>query len=462
MIPTMETHSSRTRILLDLSHTYFSSYRTGIQRVVRSLCTELPKITEELGLDFAAIVLKNDEFVYVDLFEEQERQEPQTHKENVIQHCPNWYLYGAKSICSIIRLNILRRWLLPEPGHLGIFRHTNKIRNVARRVLRRSPEPPRATMQVKFTPRDIIVMPDGYWVMMHIWDAVSQAKAQGAKVAVVVYDLICITHPQFFGPGAQECFTRYLRALNEHADMAIAISRTVEFQLRSKLSQLATDNQRPPKCENFRLGVTVENPDGDVRESVLNLLEDSDKPYLMVSTFEPRKNHKFVLDSFDVLWNRHPKLKLLLIGAIGWMSEEMIQRIHLHPRFGSQLLMINDASDAEVQFCYENCRAVIYPSFVEGFGLPIIEALRNKKTTFASNTSIHREVGKQYCEYFDLSEQNSLVSAVENWERSGCPKPSPTMDRLIVSWNESSRQLVESVLTLSQQNKYLRLSNHAA
>ena len=454
---------ARTRILLDLSHTHFSNYRTGIQRVVRSLHTELPNIAGELGFDFAAVVLVNNEFVYLNESEvhtEVHTSEPQPKLDDVLKSCPNWYKVSARAVCSVVPLKILKRWFLPEPGHQGIFKHVRKLRKAIFKF--KAPANDGKDQRVQFGPDDILVMPDGYWVMMHIWDAVARARAQGVKVSVVVYDLICITHPQFFGPGAKECFTKYLRAINEHADMAVAISRTVECQLRSKLAHLATDDQRPPECKSFRLGVTIENSEGEVRESIAALFEHKEKPYLMVSTFEPRKNHQFLLDSFDLFWNRSPSRKLLLVGAMGWMSDETIQRIQTHPRFGTQLLMVNDASDAEVQFCYENCRAAIYPSIVEGFGLPIIEALRNGKTIFASNTAIHREVGRQYCEYFDLSEQNSLVSAMESWERAGCPSPVPPIHQLLVSWNDSSRQLAESILCLSDQFRYRNLSNRAA
>jgi len=454
-----ETHYAKTRILLDLSHTYFSHYRTGIQRVVRSLLAEIPRVTDELGIEFAAIVLKDNEFVYVDSLERDETVAPSAPLLDVLEKCPKWYRPMATTACSIVRSNVLKRWLLPEPGHQGIFKHVRKFQKA-------NSTPEKATsnlnpIRVEFTPNDFIVMPDGYWVMMHIWEAVARAKSQGARVGVVVHDLICFTHPHFFGPGAKECFTKYLRALNEHADMAIATTQTVEKQLRGTLAQLATDLRRPPECKHFRLGVTIENPEGEVRDSISTLFVGKEKPYLMVSTFEPRKNHKFVLDSFDMFWKRYPTRKLLFVGAVGWMSDAMLQRIKGHPRFSSQLLMVNDASDAEVQHCYENCAAAIYPSFVEGFGLPIIEALRNRKTVFASNTPVHREVGKQFCEYVDLSDENSLVASMESWERSGRPSPSPPMEQFLKSWNESARQLVYCVLDFAEGQERHTDSNRA-
>ena len=80
---------ARTRILLDLSHTHFSNYRTGIQRVVRSLHTELPNIARELGIDFAAVVLVNNEFVYLNE-SEVHTIEPESTLDDVLKSCPNW------------------------------------------------------------------------------------------------------------------------------------------------------------------------------------------------------------------------------------------------------------------------------------------------------------------------------------------------------------------------------------
>lgn len=455
MIPPLQP----TRILLDLSHTYFENYRTGIQRVVRSLQLEFPKIAAELGFDFAVIVLVENEFVFVDGLETNNvGLVPKV--EDVLKKLPRWYIVLASCFCSVVRLKIVEKWLLPAPGHLGIFKHIKRFRKVS--TNKPKPTEDSKSNRVQFSPSDILLMPDGYWVLMHIWDAVARAKMQGAKVSVVVYDLICITHPHFFGAGAKECFTKYLQALNQHVDMAVAISKTVERELCTKLSQLATDDQKPPQCKSFRLGVTIENPEGEIRASVQALFDHKEKPYLMVSTFEPRKNHTFVLDSFDIRWKESPSQKLLFVGALGWMSEETIERIQTHKLYGSQLLMINDASDAEVQFCYENCVAAIYPSIVEGFGLPIIEALRNGKTIFASDTPIHREVGKQHCQYFDLSEPSSLVVAMESWERGGYASPSPALNQLVVSWNDSSRQLAKTILELQEHLNSGNIFNRVA
>lgn len=435
----------KPRILLDLSHTYFAHHRTGIQRVVRNLWKELPALCRDESYDFAAIVLQDQKFVYVDGLESE--QAPVTGKTfDVLKLAPSWYVILAKAICFCIPLATLRRWLLPKPGHLGILRHVTRFRTA-----KKTENEPRSDIHdVVFHEHDIIIMPDGYWIMMHIWDAVADAKKQGARVAVVVYDLICITHPQFFGPNASECFTEYLKALNSFADMVVAISDTIKHQLKHKLRELA-DIQRQtqiPTCESFRLGVTLDSPHGTVREDTKKLFDLDDKPYLMVATFEPRKNHSFVLDSFDSAWDAQADRRLLLVGAAGWMCDNLLERIRNHPRFGTHLFMINDASDAEVQYCYENCKAAIFPSFVEGFGLPIIEALRNGKTMFASDTPIHREVGQDKCRYLDLSNAASLNEAINAWEGAACPTQNVDQNSLTITWNDSVKQLLRHVCEL--------------
>ena len=71
------------------------------------------------------------------------------------------------------------------------------------------------------------------------------------------------------------------------------------------------------------------------------------------------------MDAFDLAWSRGLDVKLCIIGKVGWKTEALIQRIRNHPEYGRRLLMLNQASDAELEYAYQHSRALVFASFVE-------------------------------------------------------------------------------------------------
>ena len=209
----------------------------------------------------------------------------------------------------------------------------------------------------------------------------------------------------------------------------------------------------------FTLGAELNLVEGKVRPQVQELFASSGSsegpknPYLMVATFDPRKNHHYLLDAFDLLWKTRDDLRLCLIGRVGSLCEDVIQRVRNHPALNKQLFAFYDMKDAELQHCYRNCRGVVFPSIVEGFGLPIVESLWFGKRTFASNTPIHREVGKGDCVYFDLESPMSLAQEIENWELVADSSDGKLPIRRPLSWKDSSRQLMGHCLSAFHEER---------
>jgi len=145
---------------------------------------------------------------------------------------------------------------------------------------------------------------------------------------------------------------------------------------------------------------------------------------------------------------------LLFVGKIGWMVDDLIDRIVNHTQFGSNLLMVNDANDDEVVYCYTHAKAFLFPSIIEGFGLPIIESLANGLPVLASDTPIHREVGREEAIYFDITNPTSLYYLIQGIEQSGNILKIPTQSsKYITSWEESTLQLLNKLYHFLSTNK---------
>lgn len=125
------------------------------------------------------------------------------------------------------------------------------------------------------------------------------------------------------------------------------------------------------------------------------------------------------------------------------MSKKILSRIKQHPRYQSHLFVLHNLDDASLIHCYRHARAVIFPSIVEGFGLPIIEALLLGTKTFASDIPIHREVGRDQCEYFRIDRPIALAEVLEAWESQLDREGTLTQACITpTSWRESAREIV--------------------
>lgn len=431
------------RVLIDCTHTYHYGLRTGVQRVVRNLVREAQKLGSHLHCE--PVFLQDGKFLPYDPNQKSDQQPlSQQMRDNVLDFAPKFYRKFAKTLCKLVPHRKVKSWLMPEPGHLGIFRKMVRKQEKLERLERASNTDWRQPGE-----GDILLLPDAYWCLMNVWPVVEQAREQGAFATVVLYDLIPVTHPQFVPAGSDTLFLKYLRKAVEHSDLLVAISDTVRDECREKIPELLPDIETHQNISSFRLGAELDAVQGTVSEAVQDLFDprNPETPYVMVSTFDPRKNHPYLLDAFEQFWESHPEAILCLIGGRGWMSEETLARIENHPRYGKQLLTFHSLPDVDLQYCYRNARGVICPSMVEGFGLPIVEALAYGRKTFVNDTPIHREVGRQDVSYFDGKDPSSLSELLVTWEVAlsrGAPLAQQV--RQPTTWRESTQSILEQCI----------------
>ena len=96
---------------------------------------------------------------------------------------------------------------------------------------------------------------------------------------------------------------------------------------------------------------------------------------LVVGTLEPRKNHSGLLDAFDRLGTDST---LVVVGRQGWKADDIAQRIRGHEAFGEALRWPSEVNDATLDALYDLADVVVVPSHAEGYGLPVVEALRRR------------------------------------------------------------------------------------
>ncbi|QDV23479.1 glycosyltransferase family 4 protein [Aureliella helgolandensis] len=436
------------RVFIDATYTLSSSKSSGIERVVRNLSRELRSLGQEGEIPDPILVVNQDGKFYAvdDEFTSSYQHLRESHQ-NVLSNTSGAYRSAAQAVCTVTRLRVLRKWLLPQAGHLGIFKlpHSLRAAKIRKGLASRN-------LPIDLGKEDLIILPDAYWInrlRSSVWPAAEIARQAGACVATVLYDLIPLTHPEFVGIKRRDAFLDYLTKAALNSDLLLAISDTVRDQVREFLPTLAPQSSEfCNDIRSFQLGAELEDVRGETRSHVTELFSETEKrPYLTVSTFDPRKNHTYLLNAFDRLWGQGEDVRLCLVGRIGSRCDDVVARVRSHPELGKRLYLLDDLSDCELQFCYRNARGVVFPSLVEGFGLPIVEALWFGKKTFVSDTPIHREVGRNDCTYFGLSNPAALVEAIQDWEQALIACPSPELPvRVPTTWEQSSRELCDHCL----------------
>lgn len=294
---------------------------------------------------------------------------------------------------------------------------------------------------------DIFLMLDSSCWNNNIWDQIKRIKYSGAVIIGVTYDLIPILYPQFVVDDLSKVFCNFYSFALKYFDGFIAISDTVKNDLINYIKLQNLDKNKY-KFDHFVLGADLKKNifnEENIRSSVKTMF-DSSPVYLIVSTIEPRKNHQLLLDVFDKLWFENLDVKLCIVGRIGWKVEELIQRIKKHKRFNKKLFMFNDLNDDELIFCYKKSKSLVFPSFTEGFGLPIVESLYFGLPVLASDIPIHREIGSDLIDYFNLDNENDLLVKIKN---DLLVKRDINVKNIqVFSWEQSAYQLFDKTIDI--------------
>jgi alpha-1,2-rhamnosyltransferase len=434
------------RILLECTHTYETALNTGIQRVVRNIVNESKQIANEIGVECQPVVVKQCRFLAV----EKIKDKPSL-RACIIAFLKTVYRKFRPFLCAVLPFHNIEKFLFPPAGQFGL----TTIINIVLDILLFPAE-----LTVYFHNRiipgkgDLLLLLDSSWIYP-IWPAVRKAKDDGTIVGLIVYDIFQVTHPHLFVPAMVERFRVWFDQAIDNVDFFIAISQTTRDEVKRYVKSKRPLAKGTDRFESFQLGSVVDNVirNGKVREELKKIFKSSSKlnPYLTVGTIEPRKNHKYLLDAFDEVWRQCPEARLCIVGCTGRLGDGLLKCIRSHPRYKKCLFMFNDLSDTELDYCYSHAKALVYPSYAEGFGLPLVEALYKRLPVLASDIPIFREVGKEFCAYFDISQSASLTKIIVNIEKEGkMPEVRLPAEYQLPDWKDSCRELLAKAVALCE------------
>ncbi len=257
-----------------------------------------------------------------------------------------------------------------------------------------------------------------FWVGGSAAPAFAQAKAAGVAIGCYIYDLIPVTHPEFCDAGLVVDFSRALAEGMAFFDFILTISEHSAVETRRWLARQglpALPVEAVPLAHDFRLPGQAMLPTPRRWPAGIAALQGRDY-VLCVCTIEARKNHAYLFQLWRQLLAEGVAMPdLVLVGRFGWRVGDLYAQMQATGFLGGRIRVLHDLADAELATLYRHCLFTIFPSFVEGWGLPVGESLTSGKVCVASNASSLPEVGGDLVDYIDPLNLHSGLAVVRHY-----------------------------------------------
>ena len=232
-------------------------------------------------------------------------------------------------------------------------------------------------------------------------------RGTGVRAVAIFYDAAAL-RLRIARNRARDRFQKYINSLAAF-HLVICISRDSQEHLHQLWREHGTKSAET--CvEELPLG----NLDPAEREEPMGGTGAPVPIILSVGTFEPRKNHLTLLRAAEILWKNGLSFELQLIGrSTGYYGHKVISPIKQLQRAGYQIRWLKHVDDRTLHRTYRSCRFTVYPSRMEGFGLPIAESLWHGKPCVCGGNGALGELARPGgCLIVDQTNPDALAHAM--------------------------------------------------
>jgi glycosyltransferase involved in cell wall biosynthesis len=229
------------------------------------------------------------------------------------------------------------------------------------------------------------------------------------RTVVTIHDLSVFLHPDKHEQRIARRARRRLPIMLRAAAMIVTPTEAVKREV----------------CERFKVNpdqvtVTPEAPRQSFQPlaasdyaPIIQRLGIDENFILFVGTIEPRKNLLTLVRAFDqILRHTIERPQLVIAGGEGWLTDEL-HRFITQSNFGDRMRMTGYLDDHDLRALYSSCKAFVYPSLYEGFGLPPLEAMACGAPVIASRIPSLSEVLENNARFVDPLDEIALATAIK-------------------------------------------------
>lgn len=181
-----------------------------------------------------------------------------------------------------------------------------------------------------------------------------------------------------------------------------------------------------------------------------NAVSPVNSPYfLYVGNAYPHKNLEFLIKSFGIFVQTHPMYKLVLVGKNDFFYRKLRTWVYGLP-YAKQVVFVEGVSDATLALYYTYAVAFVFPSLIEGFGLPALEAVSFHTPVLCSDIPVFHELFGNVPYYFSPHDEKNLSGVMEHLLTSGKKKQDEAEQSLLsqFEWHTMAKE----TLSLYQQS----------
>jgi glycosyltransferase involved in cell wall biosynthesis len=233
---------------------------------------------------------------------------------------------------------------------------------------------------IRLSAADTVLVPEVFDNPQRLAVLRAMAEQDWQRVRFIVYDLLPITHPEYFHADGVVAISGYYQLIRRAARCGFISEYTRDvYYRRLRRTDIGDGIVLPLGCDS--LGPRAERP-------ALN----RQLTFSVLGTIEPRKNHELILEAFEPLLREIDGLTLSFIGKMGWVEAEFARKVRALASDPNSGFRFHSApGDNTIRSYIEQSRATIYVSTAEGYGLPPVESLWVGTPVIASTTipSLH-------------------------------------------------------------------------
>ncbi|QHQ36843.1 glycosyltransferase family 4 protein [Algicella marina] len=272
----------------------------------------------------------------------------------------------------------------------------------------------------------------------------SAIRAGGAHtIATLLHDVIPLDFPEYTRPEAVPRFETQFRTMAEASDLLIHNSAYTAERAAHWLDEfgLAVPGVTALLgCDPLPLPTAT--------------AAASPPTFVTLGTIEPRKNHLLLLNVWRRFHDTLPPEKvphLHIVGRRGWENENIVDILDRAPFMGRTVFEHGFLSDEDLGALLSSATALLFPSFVEGFGYPLVEAVQMRKPCIAADLPPFREIAGDHVNYLDpLDGPGWAAEIMKHTEAKPDPAAADSPLPPLPSWDNHFRTVAHALAALNE------------
>ncbi|SMF34661.1 glycosyltransferase family 4 protein [Desulfovibrio gilichinskyi] len=219
------------------------------------------------------------------------------------------------------------------------------------------------------------------------------------KFCYYLHDIIPIEFPEYVRDGDDLIHFDRVKVMLTYGDIIYVNSNYTRKQLQNFCNRYSFE---PPFVVVTRIGVEDCFLQKEICKPRFLDKKILSKYFVYVSTIEPRKNHLLLLNVWrQIVEDVVDPPYLVLVGHRGWNNQIVFDMLDRALALKEYVIELNDIADADLVSLIKNAKAMLFPSFSEGWGMPLVESAALQVPVICSDIDVFHEAGQNMMKYIN-------------------------------------------------------------